>query len=176
MGRGAKTFLILPVIGAAVLLAPAATRASAIAEFTLQQPTPCKAGSCRVVLGYDTSALSAPVRLEIVWDAGAKTDDTPDTVFQCDPGAPCTSTSPIYRTAGQTGVVLRVFDLGDGTDGYASKVVIVANRDGTAPARPGVDPAAALCERASRTSAAGRDEGARRPAAATRSRTRGGRA
>jgi hypothetical protein len=146
MGRRAKAFLFLPVIGAAVLLAPAATHATAIAEFTLQHPTPCKAGSCRVVLAYDTSSLSAPVRLEIIWDAGAKTDDTPDTVFQCDPGAPCTSTSPIYRTAGQTGVVLRVFDLGDGTDDYGSKVVIVAGRDGTAPSRPGVDPAAALCE------------------------------
>jgi RTX calcium-binding nonapeptide repeat (4 copies) len=145
--RGAKALVLLSVIAAAVgLVAPAATHATAIAVFTLHQPTPCKAGSCRVVLAYDTSALSAPVRLEIIWDAGIKTDDTPDAVFQCDPGAPCTSTSPVYRTAGQTGVVLRVFDLGDGTDDYGSKVVLVAGRDGTAPSRPGVDPAAALCE------------------------------
>jgi RTX calcium-binding nonapeptide repeat (4 copies) len=134
------------LVGAAALLPAAVAHATADAGFTLRQPSPCNAGSCRVVLEYDTSALEAPVRLAIVWDAAAKEDDTPDTTFQCDPGVLCTSTSPIYRTAGQTGVVLRVTDLGDGSEDVSSDVVIVAGRDGTAPARPGVDSVAALCE------------------------------
>jgi hypothetical protein len=50
------------MIGAAVLLAPAAAHATATAQFTLLQPSPCTAGSCRVVL--DTIALQAPMRLD----------------------------------------------------------------------------------------------------------------
>ena len=54
------------------LLLPVATRAAATADFTLDRPASCLAGSCRVVLHYDTSALQAPVRLEIIWDVAMK--------------------------------------------------------------------------------------------------------
>jgi hypothetical protein len=142
-----RRFVLLSLVAAAAMLAaPGSAGATAYADFTLQRPSPCIAGACRVVLVYDTSALQAPVRLDVIWDAANKTDDAPDTTLQCDPGAPCSVTSPVYRAAGQTGVVLRVTDLADGSEDVGSQVVVVAGRDGKLPGRAGVDPVAELCE------------------------------
>ena len=129
-----------------LLFAPASARATASAEFSLHRPSQCKAGSCRVVLVYDTSGLQAPVRLEIVWDIASKRGDAADTTLQCDPGAPCSATSPIYRTAGRTGVALRVTDLADGTEDVGGELLVIADSGGTLPGRLGADPVAALCE------------------------------
>ena len=68
MGRGAKGSLLASVVGAAALVAPALSHATAYADFSLRQPNPCLPGSCRVVLEYDTSSLTAPVTLAIVWN------------------------------------------------------------------------------------------------------------
>jgi hemolysin type calcium-binding protein len=127
MRRGPKAVLLVLLAGAVV---PAAANATAYAEFTLRQPSSCVAGSCRVVLEYDTSALTAPVSLAIVWDAASKPAGSPDATLQCDPGAPCTVMSPTYRTAGQKSVVLRVTDSADGTEDVGSEVAIVAARGG----------------------------------------------
>jgi hypothetical protein len=143
MRRG---LLLVAVVGAVALAAPSATHALASAEFSLQQPYPCLAGSCRVVLSYDTSALEAPVSLAIIWDAANKSDDTPDTTLQCDPFAPCSATSPVYRSAGRAVVALRVTDTADGSQDTSSDIAVISDRDAKTPTRPGVDPVAALCE------------------------------
>jgi hemolysin type calcium-binding protein len=60
--RGAKALLLVSVVGAASLMAPSATHATASAQFTLRQPSPCNAGSCRVVLEYDMGDAKTPAR------------------------------------------------------------------------------------------------------------------
>jgi Ca2+-binding RTX toxin-like protein len=118
-------------VGIALLL-PVVTQAAATADFTLDRPVPCLAGSCRVVLHYDTSALQAPVTLEIIWDVAAKSDATPDATLTCTPAAPCTATSPTYRQAGRTGVWLHVTDTADGYDDVGSQEVVVTGDRGSA--------------------------------------------
>jgi len=146
MGRGAKGTLLAAVMGAAALVAPALSDATAYADFSLRQPNPCLAGSCRVVLEYDTTALEAPVTLAIVWSSTGDPYQPADTTLQCDPGLPCTATSPVYRMAGQAVVVLRVTDTSDGTQDSASNVAIIDDRSGKTQGRPGADPVAALCQ------------------------------
>ena len=146
MGRGAKGLLLASVVGAAALVAPALSHAIAYADFSLRQPTPCLAGSCRVVLEYDTTSLQAPVTLAITWSSTGDPSKPADTTLQCDPGLPCTATSPVYRTVGEVLVVLRVTDTADGSQDTSGQVAIVGDRSGKSPARHVRDPVAALCE------------------------------
>jgi Ca2+-binding RTX toxin-like protein len=136
----------LAIAVAAALILAATTQATVSATFSLARPNPCLARSCRVVLTYDTSALQAPVRLEIVWDAATKRDASPDTTFDCQPQAPCTATSPVYRFGGRTAVVLRVIDSADGGDDVGGQnVLVVGPRGGKTPFGPGGS-AAELCQ------------------------------
>jgi Ca2+-binding RTX toxin-like protein len=131
---------------AAALLMAASTQATVSAEFTLDKPNPCVAGSCRVVLSFDTSALQAPVRLEIVWDVATKRGASADVTFDCRPQAPCTARSPVFRRGGRTAVALRVTDSADGTaDVGAQALLVTAGRGGKVPVGPGGSSGAGLC-------------------------------
>jgi Ca2+-binding RTX toxin-like protein len=137
---------VLFAAAAAALLLAAPTQATVSADFTLARPSPCVAGSCRVQLTYDTSALDAPVRLEIVWDVATKRDAAADTTLDCQPGLPCTARSPVYRQVGRTGVVVRVTDSADGGTDVGGQDVVVTGRDGKLPSSPGADETDDLCQ------------------------------
>ena len=90
---------------AAALLAPASALAAPSAAFELSVPDPCVAGDCSATVSYDGNLLSGPVHVDVDWGAGFEATKL------CVPGLTCVLRGPVYESAGEREVAVRVTDL-----------------------------------------------------------------